>query len=233
MEQQFLWVMIFFGAAVVVVLILMFALGWNNKTTNIQEEVVSTSQAIPRDPPVNKDTKSFSKTSVQLLNGFFQSIDNTVSDTNTSNEVETSANELARMLCDSTNQTLMVKSYLNLNDLLKKYTKIKRSEYVEKSDFSLDRSGIVDRSMSDSLCSLQDIKSQAGLLTMIIDNIYVKCLDLSAKSNENFKTYLNSINTMLFAYSELVAQNKWDEAKKIKAKAISIASGAILSSKSE
>lgn len=185
-------------------------------------------------------TAKFTYHSTELLNSLFDSIDDVLNERVINyNPVEYYAKLLADSLCDANNATTLIKSYLNLEQLLRQYTRVSHDMYLDTSGFSEISSGIGDRSISPSgmsdhsKASLSDIKRQAGMLTIIINGIYYKCLDLSSGSNHNFKTYLSSLNTLLFKYSQLTSEHKLEQAKLVREKAVGIASGAILSSRTD
>lgn len=199
---------------------------------------------VPEQSTKPSEDITFSTNSVKLLENLFNSIDSIViqqsAEIDHDKKVKDAANVLANELCDSSNADTLVRSYVNLNSLLKDYTKVSRDKYLDRSAFSELSSGIADdRSISPSMLSdgsdgsnsLSDIKRQAAILTMIINGIYFKCLDLSSGSNDNFKTYLRTLNTMLFRYSELLANASWKEANMIKDEALKLAAGAILTNK--
>lgn len=301
MEPQFVYMMIFLGLAVVVIIILLFTISWNNSSQPVVPPVnlpvnamgdspplipsnvdkcavysysLSTvpmvdpqptpapnlppsdptqtpppTQPSPRPPPPSTTSVSdnFSKYSVKLLVSLFDSIDSIVVNKpdqfDVNQQVKDNAMALANLLCDQTNGENLVKSYVNLNGLLQEYTKLCRDKYLDKSEFSDLSSGFDDRSVSpvmhlnpgsssktiDVTGSGNDLKNQAGILTLVINGIIYNCLELSAGSNDSFKTYLRSLNILLFRYSELLATSKYNDAKEIRAKAIAVASGAILS----
>ena len=194
------------------------------------------------EPPVNHEQPlpEFGKLSVALLNSLFDSIDGVVrkSDKSTlelDRQVADNASALADSLCDKDNAKALVKSYVNLNGLLKEYTKASRNSYIDHSEFSEDSD---DRSITQTMTSGENqdqrksLKHQAAVLNMIINGIYSNCLDLSGNSNENVKVYLTTLNTMLFGYAELSAIGQDAKAKDIKQKTLDVAAGAILTSQS-
>jgi hypothetical protein len=303
MEQQFIYMMIFFVLAIVIVIILLFTIGWNNQSqpvtppTNLpinlppggipsnipvnlppggipglignlpiynqpmsdvsQVQPVKANKPIPPIQPADltdgeprpKKVDGFNILSIKLLENLFGSIEQIVVSqehvVDYDQQVKQTATTLANSLCDQSNAETLVKSYSNLNNLLQEYTKIGRDRYLERSTFDELSSVNSDISESDPLFDERsispsmhltsrdgnvgkDIKAQAGILTMVINGIFCKCLDLSADSNGSFKTYLGSLNTMLFRYSDVIVNAQWEEANDIKKKALDLAAGAIL-----
>lgn len=222
-----------------------------DKVDVTNEDLIQPAPVVEETPVIDKlpepsNDMTFSNNSTRLLESLFESIDSIVIKQSEivdhDQQVKDAAKVLANSLCDVSNADTLVKSYVNLNELLKEYTKVSRDKYLDRSALSELSSGIDDdRSVSPSMLSvgtegsnsLADIKRQAGILTMIINGIYFKCLDLSSGSNDNFKTYLRTLNTMLFRYSELSASSSWKDAKIIKQEALKVASGAILTNQSD